>query len=92
MPPLNDHQIRDSLSGLPGWDFSESALKKSFKFRNFSEAWGFMSRIALLAEAMDHHPGWSNNYNRVDISLSTHDSGGVTEKDVSMAQKIEKLV
>jgi 4a-hydroxytetrahydrobiopterin dehydratase len=68
-----------------------SALQKSFKFLNFSEAFGFMTRVALVAEKMDHHPEWSNVYNRVDVVLSTHDAGGITELDFKLAETMDKL-
>ncbi|MBI1327138.1 MAG: 4a-hydroxytetrahydrobiopterin dehydratase [Alphaproteobacteria bacterium] len=75
------------------WELSESgkAISRSFKFRDFNEAWGFMSRVALLAEKADHHPEWKNVYNKVDITLTTHDAGGLTEKDISLAQAINKF-
>lgn len=63
-----------------------SALQKSFKFSNFNEAFGFMTRVALMAEKMDHHPEWFNVYNRVDVTLSTHDAGGITELDFKLAE------
>lgn len=70
----------------------QSALVKEFKFKNFVEAWGFMSSVALLAEKMDHHPDWSNVYNRVSIRLSTHDAGNkITDKDRKLAADIDKL-
>jgi 4a-hydroxytetrahydrobiopterin dehydratase len=66
------------------------AILRSLKFRNFVEAFGFMAEIALVAEKMDHHPEWSNVYNRVEILLATHESGGVTERDVKLAEAIDK--
>jgi len=66
------------------------AIARSLKFRNFAEAFGFMAEIALVAEKMDHHPEWSNVYNRVEILLATHESGGVTERDVKLAEAIDK--
>ncbi len=92
VPRLNDQQIRDSLQTLEGWHYqpgNPDSLKKDFKFKNFAQAWAFMSKVALLAEKMDHHPEWMNIYNRVAITLSTHDAGGVSERDVAMAAKIE---
>lgn len=75
------------------WTEENNKLKKTFTFKNFSEAFGFMSRVALAAEKMDHHPNWSNVYNRVDIELSTHDAGNiVTEKDRKLAELIDKLI
>jgi 4a-hydroxytetrahydrobiopterin dehydratase len=82
-----------ALEGLKGWRYDESAgaLKQDFKFKDFSEAFGFMTRVALLAQAADHHPEWSNVYNRVSITLTTHDAGGLTTKDVELAKAIDKL-
>ncbi len=74
------------------WTENNNKLKKSFQFGDFSEAFAFMTRVALLAEQMNHHPTWSNTWNRVDIELSTHDAGNiVTEKDRMMASAIDKL-
>jgi 4a-hydroxytetrahydrobiopterin dehydratase len=67
------------------------ALHRSFRFRDFSEAWAFMSRVALLAEAQDHHPEWFNVYNRVEITLTTHDAGGLSGRDVTFAKAIDAL-
>ena len=64
---------------------------KSFKFKSFSEAWGFMTRVALAAEKLNHHPEWSNVYNRVEITLTTHDCGGLSDLDVTLARRIDKL-
>ena len=75
------------------WTEQNNRLKKSFKFTDFSEAFAFMARVALLAEKMDHHPFWTNAYNTVNIELSTHDAGDVvTDKDHKLAQAIDKLV
>ncbi len=82
-----------ALVALPGWRFSakEKAISKTFKFADFSEAWGFMNRAALLAEQIDHHPEWFNVYNRVDVKLTTHDAGGVTVLDIQMATAMESF-
>jgi 4a-hydroxytetrahydrobiopterin dehydratase len=74
-----------------GWVLAadQKSIAKSFQFKDFVEAWTFMSRIALHAEKSDHHPEWSNVYNKVDIKLTTHDAGGLTEKDLQLAQQIE---
>lgn len=90
---LINPQLSEALAALEGWELRESkdAIHKKFKFRSFSEAWAFMTRIALLAEKMDHHPEWSNVYNRVEITLTTHDAGGITTRDTEMAAKINKL-
>ena len=79
---------------LPGWSMAEGrdAITRTFRFADFSEAWGFMSRVALLAEKHDHHPEWSNVWNRVEITLSTHDAGGLSARDVALATAIAALV
>lgn len=78
---------------LPAWRLSETrdAIQRSFRFADFNAAWGFMSRVALLAEKHDHHPEWSNVWNRVDIALTTHDAGGLSERDVALAKAIDAL-
>jgi 4a-hydroxytetrahydrobiopterin dehydratase len=82
-----------ALRELHGWSEVEDrdAIRKSYHFSNFSEAWGFLSRIALIAEKMDHHPEIFNVYNRVEIILSTHDAGGLSERDVQLAQIVDEL-
>lgn len=82
----------DALGALKGWTevAGRDAIQKSFKFADFNHAWGFMTRVAIAAEKADHHPEWSNVYNRVEIVLSTHDAGGVTEKDVALAKFIDQ--
>ncbi|TAL89734.1 MAG: 4a-hydroxytetrahydrobiopterin dehydratase [Candidimonas sp.] len=79
---------------LEGWSAVESrdAIQKTFVFKDFNEAFGFMSRVALQAEKMDHHPEWSNVYNRVSVTLATHDAHGVTQRDVSLAAFIDQLI
>lgn len=79
---------------LPGWRLLEGrdAIARTFHFRDFAEAWGFMSRVALLAEKQDHHPEWSNVWNRVEITLSTHDAGGLSARDVALAAAIDAVV
>ena len=76
-----------------GWviEPSRDAITKHLKFKNFSQAWAAMSRIALLAEAMDHHPEWANVYNRLDITLTTHSAKGLSQLDISLAQKIDQI-
>ena len=78
---------------LPGWSMAEGrdAITRSFRFTDFSEAWAFMSRVALLAEKHDHHPEWFNVGNRVEITLSTHDAGGLSVRDVALAKAIDAL-
>ena len=90
--PLSKAAIGGALETLPGWAFKSDALSKTFTFANFREALSFMVRVGFEAEAMDHHPEWTNVYNRVVIRLSTHDAGGkVTEKDITLARKIQAL-
>jgi 4a-hydroxytetrahydrobiopterin dehydratase len=80
-----------ALKSLDGWAEVDGrdAIGKTFKFKDFNQAWGFMSRIALAAEKLDHHPEWFNVYNRVDITLSTHDAGGLSERDIALAKLID---
>tara|TARA_R110000782_G_scaffold1725_21_gene6941 strand:+ start:17124 stop:17408 length:285 start_codon:yes stop_codon:yes gene_type:complete len=81
------------LPDLPAWtlDAARDGITRSFRFKDFSEAFGFMSRVALLAEKADHHPEWSNVWNRVDILLTTHDAGGLSMRDIEMAKAIDAL-
>jgi len=88
---LSDQQLTDALGQLPGWRSSDGKLHRDFVFSDFVEAFGFMARVALHAQAMDHHPDWTNVYNRVAISLHTHDRGGVTGWDVELATRISGL-
>jgi len=82
---------KDVAANLDGWTGGDDFITKVFRFDDFSAAWAFMSRVALLAEKMDHHPEWFNVYNRVDVTLTTHDAGGVTEKDVKMAEFMQSI-
>ena len=87
-------EISDALSALPAWrraDDPRPAISRSLKFADFNAAFGFMSRVALKAEVMDHHPEWSNVYNRVEVLLTTHDAGGVTQKDIDLARFIDAI-
>ena len=88
---LSAAQRASALSQLSGWSeiAERDAIRKTFTFRDFNAAWGFMTRVALVAEKMDHHPEWFNVYNRVEITLATHDAGGVTERDIKLAAFIE---
>jgi 4a-hydroxytetrahydrobiopterin dehydratase len=83
--------IDRKLQTLPGWSLNSDKLYCKCVFADFVEAFGFMSRVALHAERMDHHPEWSNVYNRVEIYLTTHDAGGITERDFELAQRISRL-
>jgi 4a-hydroxytetrahydrobiopterin dehydratase len=89
--PLKGAARAEALAGLDDWTEAEDrdAIRKTFTFADFNEAFGFMARVALAAERMDHHPEWFNVYNRVEITLSSHDAGGVTLRDVRLAQAID---
>jgi 4a-hydroxytetrahydrobiopterin dehydratase len=91
---LNSEERSHLTNDLPLWAMVEGrdALTRAFRFKDFSEAWGFMNRVALLAEAHNHHPEWSNVWNRVDITLSTHDVGGLSVRDVRLALAIDALI
>ena len=93
MAVLTDEERGEALRTLPGWCYDEEAraLRRSFKFRDFGEAFGFMARVALEAEKADHHPDWSNSWNRVEIALSTHSAGGVTARDSALAARIDAI-
>lgn len=82
----------DAQKTTPTWQFIDKGIEKEFQFKNFIEAFGFMSKVALYAEKANHHPEWSNVYNKVKIRLSTHDAGGFTQKDVDLADKIDGLI
>lgn len=86
--PLTREEITTSLSGLTGWELSEDhkSIRKDFKFRDFNAAFAFMTRLALAAEKLDHHPEWFNIYNKVEITLTTHSAKGLTVLDMHMAQ------
>lgn len=84
-------EIASAIAGLRGWTRKGDRIERSFKFDDFGAAWGFMCRVALAAEKLDHHPEWSNVYNRVEIALSTHDAGGLTRLDFELAEKINAL-
>ena len=91
--PLTGDARKQALSGLKGWTDADGrdAIAKTFTFADFREAFAWMTSVALAAEKMDHHPEWSNVYNRVSITLTTHDAGGVSERDVKLARSIGKL-
>jgi 4a-hydroxytetrahydrobiopterin dehydratase len=91
--PLSPSEIQAALATLPGWVCERDALEKKFHFANFRDALSFMLRVGFVAEALDHHPEWTNIYNRVAVRLSTHSAGGkVTGKDVELARQMEALV
>jgi 4a-hydroxytetrahydrobiopterin dehydratase len=89
---LEKHQLDYFIGKNPSWIIDNKTIRKEFKFYNFIDAFGFMSKVALLSEKMDHHPDWQNTYNKVKINLTTHDKGGITEKDIKLAESIDKLI
>lgn len=88
---LTDGQIQEELKNLPGWTVQNGKLHKEFVFQDFTQAFGFMTKAALHAEKMDHHPEWFNVYNKLRVDLMTHDAGGITANDVSLAKIFESL-
>ena len=90
---LSDDERRAALAGLARWTLREDglAIARDFRFADFTEAFAFMTRVALHAEKADHHPEWSNVYNRVHITLTTHDAGGLSKRDVALARVIDGL-
>jgi len=86
---LTDTEITAALPGVPGWTLKGDGIERSYRFADFVEAFGFMARVALLAEKADHHPEWSNVYNKVNIRLTTHDAGGISARDFALARAID---
>lgn len=91
---LSEEERTDALDALSDWDYDEArdAITRTVQFADFAEAFGFMARVALVAEKRDHHPEWTNVWNRVDILLTTHDAGGLSERDVELAQAIDAML
>lgn len=89
---LSQDAVQAKLADRPGWTVAEGKLHRELQFADFNEAWGFMNRVALYAEQMNHHPEWFNVYRTVRIDLATHDAGGITELDFALAAKIDALV
>ena len=79
---LTTDQLQEALKHLPDWELKEGKLRREYKFADFVQAWGFMARVALIAETMNHHPEWYNVYNTVRVDLNTHDAGGITALDI----------
>lgn len=92
METYKSKQAEKELSKIKGWSFQNDGIEKEFEFKDFVEAFGFMTKVALLAEKANHHPEWSNVYNKVHVRLTTHDAGGVTDKDFKLAGGIEGLL
>ena len=91
--PLTTTERSEGLARIPEWKplADRDAIHRSLRFTDFNAAWGFMSRVALIAEQMDHHPEWFNVYNRVDITLTTHDAAGLSQRDLDLAAAIDRL-
>jgi 4a-hydroxytetrahydrobiopterin dehydratase len=91
---LSEAERAEALDGLPDWDYDEArdAITRSLSFADFNAAFGFMARVALMAEKADHHPEWLNVWNRVDILLTTHDAGGLSHRDIALAEAIDAIV
>ena len=91
--PLDGAALAAALSALPGWQTApgRSAITRTYVFADFNAAFGFMARVALVAEKMDHHPEWSNVYRTVTVALTTHDAGGVTERDLTLARAMDAI-
>ncbi len=88
---LDPGRVERKLRDLDGWKLADEKLHRDFQFSNFVEAFGFMTQVAIIAEKMDHHPEWSNVYNRVRVDLTTHDAKGITELDFSLAAEMNKI-
>lgn len=91
MEKLTDAQIAEHMNALPNWELENDRIKRTFKFENFVEAFGWMSSVALVAERMNHHPEWRNVWATVEVELSTHDAGGLTELDMKLAAAMDAL-
>lgn len=89
---LSETEIEENLKAIPDWKLQGNYLHRDFKFPDFISAFGFMTRVALEAEKLNHHPEWKNVYNSVSITLNTHDAGGITELDFKLAARINKLI
>lgn len=92
MKAFSNLEIESQLKPFPKWQFKEGMLQRDFQFDNFIDAFSFMTKVAIWAEKMNHHPNWQNVYNKVHIRLNTHDADGITQKDFELARKIEELI
>ncbi len=90
-PRLSDETVAQFLADLPGWQVSANQLNRRFEFPDFSAAMGFMVRVAMVCETMDHHPNWYNVYGKVEVQLWTHDAGGITALDIRLATQMSKI-
>lgn len=91
---LDDKTRADALETLSGWTYDDPAggIRQTFRFKDFAEAFGFMTRVAIIAEKAEHHPEWFNVYNRVEILLTTHDAGGLSQRDIDLARNIDAML
>lgn len=92
MRKLDEHELHGWLAGQQTWRLEDGKIRATLSFADFNEAWGFMTRAALLAEQQDHHPEWFNAYNRVEIALVTHDADGITDRDLKLAASVNALL
>ena len=92
--PLSEAERAEALDGLPDWDYDEArdAITRKILFTDFAEAFGFMTQVALIAEKADHHPEWTNVWNRVEVLLTTHDAGGLSHRDIELAEAIDGIL
>lgn len=90
--PLDAHAVATALATMPAWVLDDGTLRRDLRFADFSEAFAFVTRVALLAERMNHHPDLSISWSRVTLELTSHDAGGVTERDIALAHAVDKLV
>ncbi len=89
---LSESEIHEKIKTIDGWEYHDNAIHTTFEFNDFKDAFSVMTRIAFEAEALNHHPDWANVYNKLAISLSTHDADGVTEKDFKLARTIDEII
>lgn len=89
---MDESTVQARLAGVPGWDVVGGRLQRSITFADFSEAFAFMTRVALVAEKLDHHPDWSNSWNRVDLAVVSHSAGGLTEQCFTFAERVNELL
>ena len=90
--PLSPDEVSRLVESLDGWELDGISLRRQLVFASFVEAFGFMAQVALVAESLDHHPNWSNVYNRVDIAITTHDAGGLTALDVEFVRRVDAVL
>ena len=92
MKRLSDGEIAEAIGGLEGWAVRDGKLHKEYEFGSFNEAFGFMARASMEIEKANHHPEWANVYNRLTVDLTTHDAGGITERDAALARTLDSLL